>query len=331
MDIKGCGYALIRGLYDSFRGTITLFYLDKEMNDRMLARLSPTKATSGIHRKPVEPGESTPKRSLKKHEESKVLKRTLQCCALNGGVFLLSILLFEYGFLPGFSFVLSIIFGQESFMRNFIWSWMEPVLTFIFKSLWVIPLFLLSKVVNSLWFQDIADSAYRYSRGRPQFMSSVSMLLADSIFNVGVQTFFLFQAMIVNYIPIYMIGSVLSVVHMCLLYSLYAFEYKWFHMGWELHKRLKYIETNWPYFIGFGLPLAILTGLSDSWFVSGCVFSILFPLFIISGNEATPETGVCDYPLHLFSPVITLSNALLTQTLQSNAQPTKASQGSSRR
>lgn len=38
------------------------------MNDRMLARLSPTKATSGIHRKPVEPGESTPKRSLKKHE-----------------------------------------------------------------------------------------------------------------------------------------------------------------------------------------------------------------------------------------------------------------------
>lgn len=329
MDLKGSAHAFLRGLYDSFRGTITLFYLDKEMNNRMLSRLSPTKTISSKKRKTAD--ETTPIRTLKKHEESKVLKRTLQCCALNGGVFLLSILLFEYSFLPGLGFILHLIFGTDSMMGKFIWSWMEPVLTFIFQTLWVVPLFLLSKVVNSLWFQDIADSAYRYSRGRPQFMQSVSMLLADSIFSIAVQTLFLFQAMIVNYIPIYLLGTVLSVVHMCLLYSLYAFEYKWFNMGWELHKRLTYIETNWPYFIGFGLPLAILTDISDSWFVSGCIFAILFPLFIISGNEATPVTGVCDYPLHLFSPVISMSNALLTQTLHQAPKSSKNATSTSSR
>jgi etoposide-induced 2.4 mRNA len=43
--------------------------------------------------------------------------------------------------------------------------------------------------------QDIADSAYRYSRGRPQLLSSVSKLIADTLFSVLVQALFLVQVM----------------------------------------------------------------------------------------------------------------------------------------
>ena len=42
------------------------------------------------------------------------------------------------------------------------------------------------------------------------------------------------------------------------------FDFDFSIQGLELHKRLESIETNWPYFIGFGLPLAMLTSLPSS-------------------------------------------------------------------
>ncbi|KAG5887751.1 hypothetical protein JTB14_016103 [Gonioctena quinquepunctata] len=275
MDMKKVVLAIFRGSYDSVRGMTSICYLDREINERNVNRASPTRANA-VRQKHFDSKESTPIRQLKKHEESKVTKRIIQCGVLNGGIFLLSILLFEYGLLPSLNKLFGLIFGRESFMGKLVWSWIEPILLLIFRTVWVIPLFLLSKIVNALWFQDIADSAYRHSRGRPVFAQSVSKLLADSIFSIVIQFLFLIQAMAVSYIPIYVVGYALSLVQMCMLYSLYAFEYKWFNMGWELHKRLSFIEANWPYFFGFGLPMAIFTQLSDSWIISGCVFSILF-------------------------------------------------------
>ncbi|KOB69262.1 Etoposide-induced protein 2.4-like protein [Operophtera brumata] len=205
--------SLIKGFIDSLRGVTVLLYLDKEINERALSR------------------------SPKIDETSKQKGPKVQ-----------HILVFEYALLPGVKYLVTIVFGHDPGVAHNVWAWMQPFLSMTFRMIWVLPLFLLSKLVNSLWFQDIADSAYRHRRGRPQFMSSVSKIIADSLFSL--------LSMLVNMLPITYIGELLCLVHMCLLYSLYSFEYKWFNMGWELHKRLTFIETNWPYFLGFGLPLA---------------------------------------------------------------------------
>ncbi|XP_067009968.1 etoposide-induced protein 2.4 homolog isoform X2 [Anabrus simplex] len=276
--------AMLKGMFDSLKGAVSIFYLDRHIRERN-EKTSPTK----------DPKSSRRKESLRepppKQEEATVWSRTLQCCILNGGVVWASIMFFECGLLPVLKRFLIILFGDSPATGKLIWSWMRPLLTWTFSTIWVLPLFLLSKIINSLWFQDIANSAYRYSRGRPQTLSSVSKVVADTLFSILVQALFLMQGMLVSLMPLVVLGEVLCLIHMCMLYSLYAFEYKWFNMGWELHKRLTFIETNWPYFLGFGLPLAIFTSLPESYIASGCIFSILFPLFIISGNDAEPVVG----------------------------------------
>ncbi|XP_034193124.1 EI24 domain-containing protein tank isoform X1 [Osmia lignaria lignaria] len=310
-NVTGIIHAIYRGFVDSLRGAIVLFYMDKRINEKLLKQ-SPSRIET--HGKDMAVAHN-PSKCYNQLRESKVLKRTIQCCALNGGVFWASILIFECGILPLLKYLLSIIFGHSPTMGMTVWSWTKPFLSLTFGTVWVLPLFLLSRIVNSLWFQDIADSAYRYRQGRPLLLSSVSKLVADTLFSILVQALFLGQGMLVSRIPLPPVGDILALIHMCLLYALYAFEYKWFNMGWELHRRLSFIESNWPYFVGFGLPLAVLTQMPNSYVISGCVFSILFPLFIVSGNEAEPVTGVCDCPLKLFSPVIAIANTLFNKTI----------------
>lgn len=306
---QGVAYAVWRGVLDSMRGTYVLFYVDSEINQKTRSRSRQSPSKSG--RKETAVATSC----APEHEESRVLLRVCQCCALNGGVFLTSILVFHWLLLPGLRALLRLAHADAA------WTWTRPALSLMFEAVWVLPLFALSKVVNSLWFQDIADWSYRYSSGtgaraRSQPLQSLSRLVADSLASLLVQALFLAQAQLVGLLPLVVVADALALLHAALLYSLYAFEYKWCHMGWELHRRLAYIERHWPYFLGFGLPLALLTHAPHSWVVSGCVFSVLFPLFIISGNEAAPVTDTTVMSLRLFSPVVALSNALFTRTVR---------------
>ncbi|XP_061163790.1 etoposide-induced protein 2.4 homolog [Saccostrea echinata] len=320
---------IIQGFRDSILGILKIF------------RYEATDSSSDGEQKKTEPKTTLARRRAEKQKlkgssevketkkEPTVKQRLFQCSLWNGGVFLMSILLFHWALLPCLLWFTELIFaGSENL--HVTWLWISSILSWIFGALWILPLFAISKIVNCMWFQDIADAAYIKSRGRPTPIN-LSVLVADLLFSVLLQAFFLIQSTLATFLPIPGVGYMVGFLHMTLLYSLYAFEYKWFNMGWEVHKRLAYIESYWPYFFGFGIPLAFLTSMSSSVIISGCIFSILFPLFILSANDADENSQICHSPLRLFAPVVMITNILFRQSVKSKSTPVNTQQSSSPR
>ena len=101
---------------------------------------------------------------------------------------------------------------------------------------------------------------------------------------------FLIQGSLMGLIPLNYLSRLLAHIHLSFLYSLYAFEYKWFNMSWDINKRIDHIESRWPYYFGFGLSLSIILSFLNSYMYSATMFAFIFPAFILSAIESNSES-----------------------------------------
>ena len=84
-----------------------------------------------------------------------IRRRVLQCLTLNGVLFLGSIMLLHKVVLP----LSTLLFGSALRLSDDTVYWITLTIDKVLKTVWILPLYVFSFILNSLWYQDIAEQA----------------------------------------------------------------------------------------------------------------------------------------------------------------------------
>ena len=311
-----------RGLYDSIRYSFNVLTIDEDFSKDTTTSSSSSSSRNSAQQHPHQPKPTTNAGST--NNKKGIRSSLMLLCLFNGGILLIGMLFFHYIFLPTIRQLFFTLAGLDSSSSSSSLSLtaVQHTLTYGFNFLWLIPAYAISKFVNSYWFEDIAGVVFKKlnksKSSRSMKPLSPARAISDIIFSIVMQLFFLFQATIIILIPIPKISTIIGYICLCLLYSFYSFEYAWIYRNFELKYRVQRIESYWPYFLGFGLPLTLVSNaLFDSLIINGCIFSILFPYAIVAATSVSlsERTKLSDgpakiVPLNIFSFCIRLTNWL---------------------
>lgn len=333
-SIKGSLFQYLNGLKDSSYGLLHIYSLDKKINEQNIRRRKKKQEEIEARRcrsrydarRAMHPGSaSTTESKLSAKSEPRLIGRVALSATMSSFIWI-SIWGFNTFLLPLMRQQAQALLPhapQADKDPKRLWESTESILRFVFSSLWVLPLYIISKIVNGFWFIDVSNSVYQLYHGKPRTFPTMGRMIADFVYSICIETVFLVQAMLVRHVPVMReLSYVLFCVHHCLLYALYAFEYKWFNMGLDVRLRILMVETHWPYFCGFGTPLFVLTSLTYSFYptvISACVFSLLFPFFIISATKAGTPRETPAVRLRVFELSMTVCNLIFKSSVQSKA------------
>ncbi|EGD82092.1 hypothetical protein PTSG_02772 [Salpingoeca rosetta] len=247
------------------------------------------------------------------YNNQEVRQNAGNCFVLNGWLFMGSLVFYNLLLRPSIQFVLVYTWNANEREQNRLLSdaslvAVEKALWVVFNVAWVFPLFFLAKVLNSLYYQKVANISFRVFRGealagydkirQQDIVGWLSLNVADLIYSFIMQTIMVIEIAFLPHAPF---GPVLSFIFSCWITSLYCFEYGWINAGWSLNKRIKFFERHWAYFFGFGFPFTIITFFWE-FFVSTAVFSMLFPLYVIMATANNPIPTSKELSLYRWAP-----------------------------
>lgn len=210
---------LLTGVYDSCRGLFSFWGLDN---------IPATLETSSPFEAPQRRLMTTlEKRRLEASQERQQRKRSVsgqdfghkagarvrlvQCCGLN----VVILLFFHFMVVPLVDKLAELIVMKGGFSE---WRRLIDFLKFF----WVMPSFFISRIVNAIWFQDIANAAARkfHTAAEIGLDRSISQIIADFLMSILLETIFLLQTFLVGCLPIAPVAQLLSIVRPSILFWL---------------------------------------------------------------------------------------------------------------
>ncbi|EFN53255.1 hypothetical protein CHLNCDRAFT_137174 [Chlorella variabilis] len=247
-----------------------------------------------------------------------------------------NVLLLEYGLKPLVHLLLTAVVGGASAGA------ISSALVGLYHLLWLAPAYLVSLLVNCIWYSEIAELVVvagqrraLQQRAQRQGVMLVAAqqggavlkvhrpdavaFISQEVYRAALLAVFFAQVTLAGALP--KIGPLLNFLLLSCLYALYCFDYKWSLHSVPLQQRIAYFERHWAFFLGFGcatvLPMAVA-----SFYVGAALIGLLFPLDIMMAADSNPKLVYQQVlgegnvhgslpPLPMFRPACWATNQLL--------------------
>ena len=241
----------------------------------------------------------------------KLRRKASQTVLLNGVLFIGSIQLYKYLVEPNFRHVYAELGVDSESQEGLCWYMYT-----MYVATWILPMYMLSFVLNTSWYEEIATETHRLlvggvqasrrpsAPGRTTAGVPVTLRIADVLYRGIFNVVFILQSNLVYKVPYF--GFILYILHLAFLFSLTAFEYRLTTAeGWTSERRLAFIQMRWTYFAGFGLLPAVFASLFPQ-FIEAGVLALLLPVGIVAAAVSDPDnTAVSLFPVFMPSLWVT--------------------------
>lgn len=208
-------------------------------------------------------------------QNSKILSNITNCILFNGFLFLGSAFLYT-------RFLAPVELETDSFsFKAFTFS-----VKVLYYSLIIVPIFLACNILSAFWIDEIYFESLKIYEKASSFKiqgQSTMNLITNQVERLFIVLSFVIQNQIISLIPISIISKSLLFFFLCILHSIYVFEYI------LLQKYIKdyisilfFVESQIYYFIGFGINFTIVIMYMDSFITSSAMFLLFFPLYLMA-------------------------------------------------
>lgn len=270
--------------------------------------------------------------------DPRILVKTANCFLLNGFIFLGSVLMLEYGLKPLVHLVLTAVVGGTGAKT------MGATLIGLYHLLWLAPAYLVSLLVNCIWYNEIAElvivagqSRALQQRAQRQGVTLIPAqkagavlkvhrpdavaFISQEVYRAALLAVFFGQVTLAGRLPL--VGPTLGFLLLSCLYALYCFDYKWSLHSVPLQQRISYFEQHWVFFLGFGMA-TVLPMVLAPFYVGAALIGLLFPLDIMMAADSNPKLVYQKVlgeggnqatlpPLPVFRPACWATSLLLSQ------------------
>jgi len=230
----------------------------------------------------------------------KVRSKLVQCLLLNGLIFLGSIVVFHWMLAPILSRVIGLILPTRSGVND-IQEVISVWISWVYYSLWIAPLYIVTFILNTIWYRDIAiDSVEFFSKNVPAtkptpMATPISTSLPFQIADILLRS--LFNIVYLGYLTVLAPYRILYAISLAFLISFNAFEFKYRQLSFS--QKVDLIESHWVYFVSFSIWVAILVTEFPTMVENG-LLGVLFPFLLINASSSGPPVPVVvpQDPLH---------------------------------